>query len=178
MLLWYFSLIQSSRPTNWQTDIDIDATMPLARLWLKIWSPIEIILSASSDLFKVKWLLTSEYLWFNTVAVSKAIICLFVGWIKLYCRSDITGIYLFFCICKVDTHTHNANISPMHQFSNLFLCFTTIATYQRFQFPSALRTSAWLWWPWSEPPWSEVDQSLGQGAAGSQTYSASPGGKQ
>ena len=47
--------------------------------------------------------------------------------------------------------------------------------YLRLRSPSALRTSAWLWWPWSGPPWSGADQSLGQGAGGSQTYSASPG---
>ncbi len=71
----------------------------------------------------------------------------------------ITLFFLIFCLhpAKVD--------SPQ----------TNTATYLRLRSPSALQTSAWLWWPWSGPPWSEADQSLGQGVGGSQTYSASPG---
>ena len=50
----------------------------------------------------------------------------------------------------------------------------TQATYRRLRSPSGLRTSAWLGWPWSGPPWSGADLSLGRGAGGSRTCSASP----
>ena len=103
----------------------------------------------------------------------------------LYCGGD-TLYFLIFSVVTKFTHTNTCTcthtltpcvfIHPDYQPSHIILWFQQphTATYQTLRSPSALRTFAWLWWPWSGPPWSEADQSLGQGVGGSQTYSASP----